>query len=212
VQDADGFHFLVKEYVSGLMDGHAGVRPGHASPGFSAPRRWPFELMRLDGHFHVKTVEGGGERLRPGDEILSVNGIPVRDRFNTALAHSTASTVAGREYRALDTMRRGAEAQLHIKATRAGGSNFTCELPTLPRNATDEAAEKAVRWKKLEGNVGYLRLSSFAQDKKVREEGGPTIPGQTRGADGRRVLQRLRLFSELPFGRRAGNGVRGTSE
>ena len=168
VHDADGFYFVVEKYIGGLMDGHASVRPGHESPGLSTPRRWPFALARLDGHFYVKRLDDGHAPLRPGDEILSVNGVSLRDRFETALARSTGSTPAGRESRALGTMRREAEKQISIKAARADGSSFTCDLETLPRDATEEP----IRWNKLEGDVGYLRLPSFAQDMKVWEEGG----------------------------------------
>jgi C-terminal processing protease CtpA/Prc len=168
VHDADGFYLVVEKYVGALMDGHASVRPGHESPGLSAPNRWPFELIRLDGSFYVKTLDDGNAPLRPGDEILSVNGLPLRDRFETALARSTGSTPAGRESRALGTMRRGTEKQISIKAARLDGSTFTCDLATLPRNATEEP----IRWKRLERNVGYLRLPSFVQDMKAWEEGG----------------------------------------
>lgn len=172
VHDADGFYFVLKEYVAGLMDGHAGVRPGHASRGLSAPTRWPFELIRLGDHFYVKTVEDPDGPLRPGDELLSVNGVSLGDRFAATLARSTGSTTAGREHRALDALRRGAEKQLRIEAARSGGSNFTCELATLYWHAASGATEEPIRWKQLEENVGYLRLPSFAQDRKVWEEGG----------------------------------------
>lgn len=169
VHDADDFYFLVKKYVGGLMDGHAGVRPGHVSPGLSTAMQWPFAVARIDGHFYVKTLEAVDAPLRPGDEVLSVNGIPLRDTFETALTRCTGSTAAGRECRALDTMRSGAEKQLRIQAVRAGGSNFTCELPALRDTA---APEEPIRWKKLESNVGYLRLPSFRQDMKILEAGG----------------------------------------
>jgi hypothetical protein len=169
VHDADGFFFLVKKYIAGLMDGHAGVRPGHLSSGVSTPTWWPFVVTRLDGRFYVKALEAEGTPLRPGDELLSVNGISLRDRFESALARSTGSTPAGREYRALDTMRDDAENQRHIEADRPGGSNFTCEFPALRGKGR---AEEPIHWKTLEGNVGYLRLPSFLQDNKILEEGG----------------------------------------
>jgi C-terminal processing protease CtpA/Prc len=172
VHDADGFYFLVKKYVGGLMDGHAGVRPGHASPGISTPMRWPFVVTRLDGRFYIKSLESDGAPLRPGDELLRVNGVSLRDRFETALARSTGSTVAGREYRALDTMSRGAERQLYIEAARHNGSHFTCELPALTWKASGQATEEPIQWKKLDGNIGYLRLPSFAQDMNVWKQGG----------------------------------------
>jgi hypothetical protein len=192
VHDADGFYFVVEKYIGGLMDGHASVQPGHASAGLSAPRRWPFELMRLDGHFYVKAFNDGNLPLRPGDEILSVNGLSLRDRFETALARSTGSTAAGRESRALGTMQRGAEKQISIQAARADGTSFTCDLATLPRNATEEP----IRWKKLEGNVGYLRLPSFVQDMKVWEEGGRNATSLQAGLEAKKTALR-QAFAEL---------------
>jgi C-terminal processing protease CtpA/Prc len=169
VHDADGFFFLVQEYVGGLMDGHAGVQAGHSSRGISTPYQWPFVVTRLDGRFYIKAIEGECGPLRPGDELLSVNGVAVRDRFETVLARSTGSTPAGREHRALGTMRWGAESQLRFEATRAGGTNFTCEMPVL-RGKT--AGEEPIRWKKLADHVGYLRLPSFSQDMAVWEKQG----------------------------------------
>ena len=169
VHDADGFFFLVQEYVGGLMDGHAGVQAGHSSRGISTPYQWPFVVTRLDGRFYIKAIEGECGPLRPGDELLSVNGVAVRDRFETVLARSTGSTPAGREHRALGTMRWGAESQLRFEATRAGGTNFTCEVPVL-RGKT--AGEEPIRWKKLADHVGYLRLPSFSQDMAVWEKQG----------------------------------------
>ncbi len=169
VHDADGFYFLVQKFVGGLMDGHAGVRAGHSSAGISAPFQWPFVVTRLDGHFYIKALEGECGLLRPGDELLSVNGVAVRDGFETALARSTGSTVAGRERRALGAMRWGAESQLCFEAVRAGATNFACEVPAL-RGRT--AGEEPIRWKKLADNIGYLRLPSFRQDMKIWEEQG----------------------------------------
>jgi C-terminal processing protease CtpA/Prc len=169
VQRADDFYFIVKEYVAGLMDGHAGVRAGHSSPGLSNPWRWPFTVTRLEGRFFIKTVEGNCEPLEPGDQLLSVNGLSLSNRFENALARSTGSTVAGREYRALGTMRGGSEKQLRIEAVGANGSSLACAVTALPDNA---AAEEPIRWKRLEGDLGYLRLPSFRQDMRIWESGG----------------------------------------
>jgi len=195
VHDADGFYYVVKEYIGGLMDGHASVQPGHSSPGDLATM-WPFEMIRLDGHFYVKALDGGGAPLRPGDEILSVNEVSLRGGFETALARSTGSTQAGREYRALNTMRRGAEKQLRIKAARADGSHFTCEVSALSRRAAGGATEEPIRWKKLERNVGYLRLPSFVQDMKVWEEGGRNPTSLQAALEAKKAVLR-QAFAEL---------------
>jgi C-terminal processing protease CtpA/Prc len=193
VHDADGFYLVVEKFVGGLMDGHASVRPGHESPGLSAPMRWPFEIVCLDGRFYIKKLEDGNAPLRTGDEILSVNGVSLSDRFQAALARSTGSTPAGRASRALATMRRGADQQLSIKAARADGSSFTCEMGAL---LWEGLAEEPIRWKKLEGNVGYLRLPSFLQDMKVWEEGGRT-PASLQAALESKKTSLRKAFTEL---------------
>ena len=137
------------------MDGHAGVRPGHSSPRLSTPTRWPLTVTRLDGRFYVKILEVEGAPLRPGDELLSINDVSLRDRFETAFVRSTGSTPAGREYRALDTMRDGADERLRIQAARPGGSNFICELPSLRGS---DAPEEPIRWKKIEGGRSFVRF------------------------------------------------------
>ncbi|MCC6231128.1 MAG: hypothetical protein IT580_00685 [Verrucomicrobiales bacterium] len=172
VTNADGFYRVVREYIAGLMDGHAGVRPGHASPALLTPRRWPFELIRLGGHIYVRSVEDREGPLQPGDELLSVNGIPIGERFAAMLTHSPGSTTAGRERRALDALRRSSESQLHIVALRGSDSRVQCELPTRTVPAAPVEAAESIRWRRLEDGVGYLRLPSFAQDMKVWEDGG----------------------------------------
>jgi carboxyl-terminal processing protease len=176
VHDADGFYFVVEKYVAGLMDGHASVQPGHLSAGLIEPRQWPFKLMRLEGRFYVKALEDAAAPLQPGDEILSVNGVSLSNRFERTVARSTGSTPAGRERRAMEAMRYGKEKQLQVEAARTNGPSFKCEMPAPDRWAGRASAEEPIRWEKLKGNIGYLRLPSFAQDMKVWEEKG-------RGAD-----------------------------
>ena len=172
VHDADGFYLLVKTYVAGLMDGHAGVRAGHQSPGLSTPFRWPFSVTRMEGHFYVKAVDAQDSLLRPGDELLTVNGLTLSNKFAATLTHSTGSTPAGREYRALGAMRRGPEKRLRVEALRGSSQRITCELEAVGSDAAQGQAEEPIRWRRLEKGVGYLRFPSFAQDMKIWEQGG----------------------------------------
>ena len=192
VRDADGFYFLVKKYIGGLMDGHAGVRPGHESPALMTPMHWPFFVTRLDGHFYIKSLEGDNTPLGLGDEVLRVNGLSLCERFEIALARSTGSTPAGREWRALDTMRYGADELLHVEGARVGGSNLTCELPAL----REAPVEQPIHWEKLAGNFGYLRLPSFRQDMKVWEAGGRTPAALQAGLAAKKTALR-QAFAEL---------------
>ncbi len=193
VHDADGFYFVVEKFVGGLMDGHASVRPGHESPGLLAPMRWPFEIVCLDGRFYIKKLEDRNAPLRPGDEILSVNGVSLSNRFQVALARSTGSTPAGRASRALAAMRRGADQQLSIKAARADGTDFTCAMNAVYWKGK---VEEPIRWKKLEGNVGWLRLPSFVQDTKVWVEGGRTPASLQAALEAKKIALR-KAFTEL---------------
>jgi carboxyl-terminal processing protease len=196
VHDADGFYFVVEKYVAGLMDGHASVQPGHLSAGLVEPRQWPFKVMCLEGRFYVKALDGAGAPLQPGDEILSVNGVSLSNRFKRAVARSTGSTPAGRERRAVDAMRYGAEKQLLVEAARANGPSFKCELPASERWAGRASAEELIRWEKLKGNIGYLRLPSFSQDMKVWEEKGRGADALQAALESKKVALR-KAFAEL---------------
>jgi C-terminal processing protease CtpA/Prc len=167
--DAEDFYVVVDKYVAGLMDGHAGVNRGHWPGRDSDSRRWPFTVARLDGRYYVKTTEAAAAPLRPGDELLSVNDVAMAERFETALARTAGSTAAGREYRAVNYMGRGGDKQVRVKAVRPGGSNFVCEM-AAPRGGA--GGRESIHWKKLEGNIGYVRLPSFEQDKRIWEAGG----------------------------------------
>ena len=192
-RDADDFYWRVERYVGGLMDGHSGVEPGHSSPRIAEAMQWPFLVMRLNGRFYVKKIEGEEGPLQPGDELLSVNGVPLRERFETALARSTGSTPGGRENRALAALRRGMEKLLRLEVARPGGPNFTCEVRAAWGVQT---AEERIRWKKLEGNVGYLRLPSFTQDFKIWEKGGRTPESLQAALEPKKTALR-QAFAEL---------------
>jgi C-terminal processing protease CtpA/Prc len=66
-------------------------------------------------------------------------------------------------------MRYGIEKQLRVQAARVGDSNLVCDLVAVGESS---GAEEPIRWKTLEGNVGYLRLPSFRQDMRLWEKGG----------------------------------------
>ena len=189
VRDADDFYFVVKRYVGGLMDGHAGVRPGHTSAALLTPAWWPFAVTRLDGCFYVKALEGDCGSLRPGDQVLKVNGVGVDAQFKTVLARSTGSTPAGREYRALDRMRGGKDHQLRVEVVRGAGTNLVCEMTALSGDQPPEA----IQHRKLEGNVGYLRFPSFAQDNKIWDEGGRTPEALQKALEGKKNAVRAAL-------------------
>jgi C-terminal processing protease CtpA/Prc len=125
-----------------------------------------------------------------------VNGASLRDRFEGTFSRSTGSTPAGREYRTLGAMRYTADNRLRLEAARADGSRFTCELATLPWGAAGGATEEAIRWKELDGNVGYLRLPSFAQDTKVWEAGGRTPSALQAALEAKKTALR-QAFTEL---------------
>lgn len=92
----------------------------------------------------------------------------MNERFTNALAISTGSTALGREYRAAGTMRYVADEHLHIEGARAG-TNFTC---VVEAPADRPETEEPIRWKLLDGNMGYLRFPSFRQDTEIWEAGG----------------------------------------
>lgn len=87
----------------------------------------------------------------------------------------------------------GWEKLLRLEVARPGGPNFTCEVRAAWGVQT---AEERIRWKKLEGNVGYLRLPSFTQDFKIWEKGGRTPESLQAALEPKKTALR-QAFAEL---------------
>ena len=173
LDSAKSFLTLVREFVAGMQDGHANARAPWPTPQRRRTLRWPFSLALIGDRFIIIRVSGELDPLRVGDELGSVNGRPIREIHTAQVRTTPASSPASRRYLALRAVRWTGDEMINVVARRPDGEVVRCEVATL-RPIANASNEDPIEWRVLESGFGYVRLPSFAQDRKIWEEGGKT--------------------------------------
>lgn len=182
------YYRVLTELCARLKDGHTNVYvPPELSEEFYA---YPDVRTRLmeDGVFVIYVSDEKLERegVRPGVEVVEVNGLPVkRYAAERVMPYQSASTVQDLEVRTYEysLLAGSAKEPLEVVFRDAGGQTFK---KILPRMTYKERAERAkqtpektpakpsaepryIKFEVRPGNIGYLLLSSF-EDQKIVEE------------------------------------------
>lgn len=159
----DDFADALQVFVAGMKDGHAGVFvPGHSR---HRSRAWPFTLADTTDGLLVDAVAPGLGSISRGDKLLAVDQRPLQDWLEQALRRSFASTDGSRRQRALEAVRETEAARVRVVLESPAGRLAELELETLPAGQDLEAPPRPAAGNfhsRLAGDVGYLRLGTFA--------------------------------------------------
>jgi C-terminal processing protease CtpA/Prc len=146
-----------------LRDGHVFVRPASAWASASAPapqRGTPWLEVRLVERRPIVTAildpELGKLGVRVGDEVLSVDGVPIDKRRAEQRPFTTAGTAAALENRVLEAVLYGPREQPAVVELR--GAAGTTSRVALPRDRAFPAPAATPHYKLLPNDVGYADL------------------------------------------------------
>ena len=170
VRDAAAFVGLLRECVAGLQDGHAWVEwSGDERLPF---RRWPFtvvdtaEGLVIDEVLPTWTQKPAG--VARGDLLLEVDGVSIAQRIAAAERRTSASTDGGRRRTALQSVWFNEGDPARYKVRRSDGTETVIEAAAAARHPEADVRVRAIESRKLEGDVAYIRIPTFAfSDQKA---------------------------------------------
>ena len=175
-EDIDAYYAVLSELVALLNDGHTDVLPpwGYLKPGYDMA---PIEVRVLDDRFFVDRVgeraELADQGIRPGVEILQVEGVPVGRYFEqNVLRFHTESTPQGNESLyiayltygpagsrlALGVQDPNTDTVREVRVTRDAMSG---EPPFMTRMLANAFAGPTIRSRRLRGGVQYVEIPNF---------------------------------------------------
>lgn len=173
--DLDAYYEVLCELVALLKDGHTSVLPpwGHFRPGHDLA---PIEVRILDGRFFVDRVgespELAEQGVRPGVEILAVDGLPVARHFaEKVLRFHAGNTRHGDEALYVVYLLAGpAGGQVALTIRQADGSERDAVVirnamsggtPFMTRMLANAFDGPTIRTRMLPGDIRYVEIPNF---------------------------------------------------
>jgi C-terminal processing protease CtpA/Prc len=182
-QDMDEYYNVLLELVALLKDGHTSVLPpwGHLKPGYDIA---PIEIRVLDERFYVDRMrddaELAGQGIRPGTEILEVEGVRV-DRYfaeNVLRYHSEGTRQGDESFFVVYLLYGPAGGRMALKIqdmdgtvrdasiTRDAMSGDSAFMPRLMVNAFDGPT---IRTRMLPGGIQYVEIPNFEHEQASKD-------------------------------------------
>ena len=183
-ESRDEYYRTLMEFAGLLEDGHTSVLPpwGYLRPDFDNP---PLEVEIVDGAFLVaraaKTPELEARGIRPGLEILRVDGTEVRDHFERTVNryHPRGSAHANDALNVVYLLRGPRDSEVALRVRDETGKERDVALtrnsvppdgsPFLPRVLLWMLDESPMEAKPMPGGIEYVRIAHF-QNEALAEE------------------------------------------
>ena len=155
----------VLELVARLEDGHA-IAYGGPTWGILGARLFPLELRSIEGRF---VVTGKAEELPRdspiaiGDEVVSIDGEPLKGRVRRLWKYYSGSNEAGRTATVLSWAMRGPHDSVAELVVR--GADGTTRNVNVARTRTRNIVREGEIWRLLNGNIGYVDLTRLTVEQ-----------------------------------------------
>jgi C-terminal processing protease CtpA/Prc len=161
------YYRILQELVARLHDGHTYLWPSNDLAGqwYADP---PIVAKLVQDKVIVWKVYGPASGITPGDEIVRIDGIPAKTYADTRVRpYAFASSPQDADHRVYTTwLLSGADGSAVRLAIRNASGNV--RDVTMTRTLKQLAPpRKLVSFEVLEGNVGYLVVNSF-NDERLR--------------------------------------------
>jgi carboxyl-terminal processing protease len=178
-QDIDTYYNVLLELVALLKDGHTSVLPpwGHFKPGYDLA---PIEVRVLDGRFYVDRIRDDAaladQGIRPGSEILEVEGLPVGRYFaeNVLRYHSGSTRQGDESFFVVYLLYGPGGGQVALKIRELDGTvrdasvtrdAMSGDPPFMTRLVTNAFAGPTIRTRLLPGGIQYVEIPNFEHEQ-----------------------------------------------
>jgi len=184
---ASDFHIIVRQYLAAVQCGHTIARPS-ASWYSSVKGKQvlvPFDVYMANDKVYVKTLYTDGKELKPGDQVLEINGRSIQDVLEDmrAIQPRDGSTQSFVEYNVIRYFRTyhlflyGIQPQHQINAKTERGDAYEVTLDAAKSGGKKTAIDRPGSLvKKLDNDwatlfvdtstqVAYLDIDGFGSDK-----------------------------------------------
>jgi carboxyl-terminal processing protease len=166
------YYRTLQEMCAYLKDGHTGVNwpPALYDEVYYRP---PIQTRLIEDHVLITKVSDDSlvrAGIRPGLEILGIDGVPVKEYANTRIApFAKASTPQGlaEQLYSYQLLNGPKESSVELALQDAKGKTLT---RTLSRNPSWESGSSPdVEFKMLKGNIAYVALNTFSEESVVTQ-------------------------------------------
>ncbi|MEA2465491.1 MAG: hypothetical protein QOJ98_3238 [Acidobacteriota bacterium] len=151
------YELAIAEAVTWVPDGHSSTTAAAFADvrGRAAP---PFLTMPVEGKVVVTSLtddSAAAAGIRPGDEVVAMDGRPIQERFDNLRPYISASHESGLAYRLARFAPWGPAGRSAYQFRRPDGSEYSA---TVERGGFSAAPPPLSAWRILDGNVGYVNL------------------------------------------------------
>jgi C-terminal processing protease CtpA/Prc len=178
-QDIDSYYRVLLELVALLKDGHTSILPpwGYFKPGYDLA---PIEVRVLKDHFYVDRVGDAAELddqgIRPGAEILAVEGVPVGRYFaeNVLRYHSENTKQGDESFYSVYLLYGPAGEQMALEIQELDGAvrdvsvtrnAMSGDSPFMTRLMANALVATTIKTKMLPGGIQYVEIPSFDHEQ-----------------------------------------------
>ena len=169
------YYRLLMEMAAQLRDGHSGVYPPDELDD-EVYARPPLRVALVEGRTFVSRVlveDLQAEGIRPGVEIVAIDGMPVKQYADTRVApYQSASTpqdLAVRTYEYF-LLAGSSSAPVELTLQPASGEAFTRKVARMPTAERSKLiATPPMELRMLPGNVAYVALNEFGDNATAEQ-------------------------------------------
>ncbi len=171
--DQRQFAAVLEELLDELHDGHTHLDQNWPDSWCLPPEDIWAEWQ--EGAAMVREVRAGSRAMRSGvragDEIVALNGAPLRGQLAARLGHcQTGSSPGGEEWALLSLVagRHNEVRQLTLRSP--DGRVRTCSIPAeASKPQPPPPSPPTFEWRRLPGNIGYMHFTLFDDRQRVDE-------------------------------------------
>jgi C-terminal processing protease CtpA/Prc len=216
-QTTADYYRVLRRFVAALRDGHTEIWPPKElnDSFFASP---PMSTQRIEDKVLITEVYDPAleaEGVTVGTEIVSINDKPVQEYAESDVApYASGSTVQDRDNRTYGYMLlQGAKGE-PIRLTLRGADGVTKSIIVNrycgPASKCSGPNQQPVQFKMLPGNVAYLAVHEFVDDKgaKAMQDNFPAIAQagglildvrENRGGNQQNAVAILKMLTNRPF-------------